>query len=83
VQDHPRRGDDPYKGLWLPRRRKGPPAIRSSRCRFPSVEARGSPAAFLPQIPALRDSYYALHALVGLAWYRRLRSTVINTVINV
>jgi uncharacterized SAM-binding protein YcdF (DUF218 family) len=29
-----------------------------------------SPTAFLPQIPALRDSYYALHELIGLAWYR-------------
>jgi uncharacterized SAM-binding protein YcdF (DUF218 family) len=28
------------------------------------------PAAFLPQIPALRDSYYAFHELIGLAWYR-------------
>jgi len=27
-------------------------------------------AAFLPQIPALRDSYYALHELIGLVWYR-------------
>ena len=31
---------------------------------------RLSPAAFLPQVPALRDSYYALHELIGLAWYR-------------
>ena len=29
-----------------------------------------SVAAFLPQVPALRDSYYALHELIGLAWYR-------------
>jgi len=29
-----------------------------------------SMSAFLPQIPALLDSYYALHELVGLAWYR-------------
>ena len=29
-----------------------------------------SAAAFLPQVPALRDSYYALHELIGLAWYR-------------
>jgi uncharacterized SAM-binding protein YcdF (DUF218 family) len=28
-----------------------------------------SPRAFLPQIPALLDSYYALHELIGLAWY--------------
>jgi uncharacterized SAM-binding protein YcdF (DUF218 family) len=26
--------------------------------------------AFLPQIPALRDSYYALHEFIGLVWYR-------------
>jgi uncharacterized SAM-binding protein YcdF (DUF218 family) len=29
-----------------------------------------SAAAFLPQIPALRNSYLALHELIGLAWYR-------------
>jgi uncharacterized SAM-binding protein YcdF (DUF218 family) len=28
-----------------------------------------SPAAFLPQVPALLDSYHALHELIGLAWY--------------
>jgi uncharacterized SAM-binding protein YcdF (DUF218 family) len=28
-----------------------------------------SPAAFLPQIPSLVGSYYALHELIGLAWY--------------
>ena len=36
--------------------------------------AGGSPplsvAAFLPQVPALLRSYYALHELIGLAWYR-------------
>ncbi len=40
---------------------------------MPVPEARNlwlSPAAFLPQVPALRDSYYALHELIGLAWYR-------------
>jgi uncharacterized SAM-binding protein YcdF (DUF218 family) len=26
--------------------------------------------AFLPQVPALLNSYYALHELIGLAWYR-------------
>ncbi len=26
-------------------------------------------AAVLPQIPSLLDSYYALHELIGLAWY--------------
>jgi uncharacterized SAM-binding protein YcdF (DUF218 family) len=34
----------------------------------------GSPplsvAAFLPQAPALLESYYALHELIGIAWYR-------------
>jgi uncharacterized SAM-binding protein YcdF (DUF218 family) len=29
-----------------------------------------SVTAFLPQVPALRDSYFALHELIGLAWYR-------------
>jgi uncharacterized SAM-binding protein YcdF (DUF218 family) len=29
-----------------------------------------SAAAFLPQVPALLESYYALHELIGLAWYR-------------
>jgi uncharacterized SAM-binding protein YcdF (DUF218 family) len=28
-----------------------------------------SPAIILPQIPSLADSYYALHELIGLAWY--------------
>jgi uncharacterized SAM-binding protein YcdF (DUF218 family) len=28
-----------------------------------------SPGSFLPQTPALLDSYYALHELIGLAWY--------------
>jgi uncharacterized SAM-binding protein YcdF (DUF218 family) len=28
-----------------------------------------SPAAFLPQVPSLLDSYYAMHELIGLAWY--------------
>lgn len=30
---------------------------------------RLSAAAFLPQVPSLLDSYYAMHELVGLAWY--------------
>jgi uncharacterized SAM-binding protein YcdF (DUF218 family) len=38
------------------------------------VPEGGSPplsvAAFLPQVPALLESYYALHELIGLAWYR-------------
>jgi uncharacterized SAM-binding protein YcdF (DUF218 family) len=29
-----------------------------------------SAASFLPQVPALKDSYYALHELIGLGWYR-------------
>jgi uncharacterized SAM-binding protein YcdF (DUF218 family) len=29
-----------------------------------------SAAAFLPQVPALLNSYYALHELIGLTWYR-------------
>lgn len=29
-----------------------------------------SARAFFPQILALRDSYYALHELIGLTWYR-------------
>jgi uncharacterized SAM-binding protein YcdF (DUF218 family) len=28
-----------------------------------------SPDSFLPQVPALMTSYYALHELIGLAWY--------------
>jgi uncharacterized SAM-binding protein YcdF (DUF218 family) len=40
---------------------------------MPTQKERAPPltvAAFLPQIPALRDSYYALHELIGLAWYQ-------------
>jgi uncharacterized SAM-binding protein YcdF (DUF218 family) len=29
-----------------------------------------SASSFLPQVPALKDSYYALHELIGLGWYR-------------
>ena len=29
-----------------------------------------SVSSFLPQVPALKDSYYALHELIGLGWYR-------------
>jgi uncharacterized SAM-binding protein YcdF (DUF218 family) len=39
----------------------------------PAPEGRSltlSPAALLPQVPALQDSYFALHELIGLAWYR-------------
>ncbi|HEY3911027.1 MAG TPA: YdcF family protein [Stellaceae bacterium] len=28
-----------------------------------------SPSMLLPQVPALLDSYYALHEMIGLAWY--------------
>jgi len=40
---------------------------------LPTFENHGwsiSALSFLPQIPALRDSYYALHELIGLGWYR-------------
>ena len=40
---------------------------------LPTPEGRElsfSAAALLPQIPALKDSYYALHELIGLGWYR-------------
>lgn len=39
----------------------------------PTLEAASPPlsaGAFLPQIPALLESYYAVHELIGLAWYR-------------
>ncbi len=38
----------------------------------PTPEQRSlslSPASFLPQVPSLLDSYYALHEMIGLAWY--------------
>jgi uncharacterized SAM-binding protein YcdF (DUF218 family) len=35
-----------------------------------SREFSFSAAALLPQIPALKDSYYALHELIGLGWYQ-------------
>lgn len=40
---------------------------------IPAPDGRSLPVsavAFLPQISALHDSYYALHELIGLAWYR-------------
>jgi uncharacterized SAM-binding protein YcdF (DUF218 family) len=40
---------------------------------LPTFEKQGwsiSASSFLPQIPALKDSYYALHELIGLGWYR-------------
>lgn len=46
---------------------------------LPTAEGRElsfSAAALLPQVPALKDSYYALHELIGLGWYRlRYRSS--------
>jgi uncharacterized SAM-binding protein YcdF (DUF218 family) len=58
---------DMARALWS-FRAVGYPVVPS-----PTVED-GSPslsiAAFLPQIPALLESYYALHELIGLAWYR-------------
>jgi uncharacterized SAM-binding protein YcdF (DUF218 family) len=41
----------------------------------PSPVPEGGPrpisaASFLPQVPGLLASYYALHELIGLAWYR-------------
>ena len=39
----------------------------------PTLEIASPPlsvGAFLPQVPALLESYYALHELIGLAWYR-------------
>jgi uncharacterized SAM-binding protein YcdF (DUF218 family) len=46
----------------------GYPVVPSS-----TLEAASPPlsvGAFLPQVPALLESYYALHELIGLAWYR-------------
>jgi uncharacterized SAM-binding protein YcdF (DUF218 family) len=60
---------DPWhmaRALWA-FRAVGYPVIPS-----PAREERAltlSAGAFLPQIPALLDSYYALHELIGLAWY--------------
>ena len=41
-----------------------PSPTREGGNQSPSV------AAFLPQVPALLESYFALHELIGLAWYR-------------
>jgi uncharacterized SAM-binding protein YcdF (DUF218 family) len=58
---------DMARALWS-FRAVGYPVVPS-----PTPEG-GSPslsvAAFLPQVPALLESYYALHELIGLAWYR-------------
>jgi uncharacterized SAM-binding protein YcdF (DUF218 family) len=58
---------DMARALWS-FRAVGYPAIP-----LPTRERGVSPlsvTAFLPQVPALQDSYYALHELIGLAWYR-------------
>jgi hypothetical protein len=34
------------------------------------LSSRRASAAFLPQIPALLETYYAFRDLIGLAWYR-------------
>ena len=58
---------DMARALWS-FRQVGYPVVPS-----PTLEG-GNPSlsvtAFLPQVPALLKSYYALHELIGLAWYR-------------
>jgi hypothetical protein len=46
----------------------GYPVVPSPAVEDPSPSL--SVAAFLPQIPASLNSYYALHELIGLAWHR-------------
>ena len=58
---------DMARALWS-FRAVGYPVVAS-----PTPEGGRPPlsvAAFLPQVPALLESYYALHELIGLAWYR-------------
>jgi uncharacterized SAM-binding protein YcdF (DUF218 family) len=58
---------DMARALWS-FRQVGYPVVAS-----PVPEGGASPlsaAAFLPQVPALLKSYYAVHELIGLAWYR-------------
>lgn len=58
---------DMARALWS-FRAVGYPVVPS-----PTSEGGSPPlsvAAFLPQVPALLKSYYALHELIGLAWYR-------------
>ena len=58
---------DMARALWS-FRAVGYPVVPS-----PTLEDGRPPlsiAAFLPQVPALLESYYALHELIGLAWYR-------------
>jgi uncharacterized SAM-binding protein YcdF (DUF218 family) len=49
------------------------PAICSAQQtdqRRPDVAYSLPVSSFFPQVPALRVSYFALHELIGLAWYR-------------
>ena len=58
---------DMARALWS-FREVGYPVVPS-----PTSEGASPPlsmAAFLPQVPALLESHYALHELIGLAWYR-------------
>lgn len=58
---------DMARALWS-FRAVGYPVVPS-----PITEGMSPPlsvAAFLPQVPALLESYFALHELIGLAWYR-------------
>jgi uncharacterized SAM-binding protein YcdF (DUF218 family) len=45
----------------------GYPVVAASLREGQSLEL--SPSIVFPQVPALLDSYYALHELIGLAWY--------------
>ena len=58
---------DMARALWS-FRAVGYPVVPSpiAESKRPSL----SVAAFLPQIPALLESYYTLHELIGLVWYR-------------
>jgi uncharacterized SAM-binding protein YcdF (DUF218 family) len=58
---------DMARALWS-FRAVGYPVVPSPIPEGESVSL--SLAAFLPQVPALLESYYALHELIGLAWYR-------------
>jgi uncharacterized SAM-binding protein YcdF (DUF218 family) len=58
---------DMARALWSFR------AVRYPAVPLPIAEGGSSPlsvAAFFPQVPALLGSYYALHELIGLTWYR-------------
>jgi uncharacterized SAM-binding protein YcdF (DUF218 family) len=58
---------DMARALWS-FRAVGYPAVPSPTHKGGALSL--SVAAFLPQVTALRDSYYALHELIGLAWYQ-------------